>query len=81
MKYNQRFPVAISLTKSHGWQAVYEESQYRGVAFDTVFWLRQLSEELGLMIETCLGPNSDCNQMPNLLAPEIFRMLKNKLRL
>jgi hypothetical protein len=30
MRYNQHFPVAIALTKSHGWQAVYEESQRRG---------------------------------------------------
>ena len=30
MKYNQHFPVAIALTKHHGWQAIYEASQCRG---------------------------------------------------
>ena len=30
MRYNQHFPVAIALTKSHAWHAVYAESQCRG---------------------------------------------------
>lgn len=76
MRYNQHFPVAIALTKRHGWQAVYEESQCRGVTFDAVFWLREPSEELGIMVGTCLRPNSDYIQMPNLLVPELFRMIK-----
>lgn len=75
MRYNQHFPVAIALTKSHGWQAVYEESQCRGVTFDAVFWLRKPSEELGIMVDTCVNPNSGCIQAQNLLVPDIFRKI------
>lgn len=75
MKYNQHFPVAIALTKHHGWQAIYEGSQCKGVTFDSVFWLREPSEELGIMVDTCLNPNSNCIQMQNLLVPDIFRTI------
>ena len=75
MKYNQHFPVAIVLTKDHGWQAIYEGSQCRGATFDAVFWLREPSEELGIMVDTCVNPNSDCIQMQNLLVPDIFRTI------
>ena len=76
MNYNQHFPVAIALTKEHGWQAIYESSQCRGVTFDAVFWLREPSEELGIMVDTCVNPNSDCLQMQNLLGPDIFRRIE-----
>lgn len=75
MKCNQHFPVAIALTKDHGWQAIYEDSQCRGVTFDAVFWLREPSEELGIMVDTCVNPNSDCIQMQNLLVPDLFRTI------
>ena len=75
MKYNQHFPVAIALTKEHGWQAIYEGTQCRGVTFDAVFWLREPSEELGIMVGTCVNPNSGCLQMQNLLVPDLFRTI------
>lgn len=76
MKYNQHFPIAIALTKNHGWQAIYEGLQCRGVIFDTVFWLREPSEELGIMVDSCMNPNSGCLQMQNLLVPDIFRTIE-----
>ena len=75
MKYNQHFPVAIALTKHHGWQAIYEGSQCKGVTFDSVFWLREPSEELGAMVDTCVNTNSDCIQAQNLLVPEVFEKI------
>tara|TARA_R110000824_G_scaffold398695_2_gene603098 strand:+ start:506 stop:817 length:312 start_codon:yes stop_codon:yes gene_type:complete len=75
MKYNQHFPVAIALTKEHGWQTIYEGTQCRGVTFESVFWLREPSEELGIMVDTCVNTNSDCIQMQNLLIPDIFRTI------
>lgn len=75
MKYNQHFPVAIALTKDHAWQAIYEGSQCRGITFDAVFWLREPSEELGAMVDTCVNPNSDCIQAQNLLVPEVFEKI------
>jgi len=75
MKYNQHFPVAIALTKEHGWQAIYEGSQCKGVTFDSVFWLREPSEELGIMVDTCVNTNSDCIQKQNLLVPDLFRTI------
>ena len=75
MKYSPHFPVAIALTKDHGWQAIYEDSQCRGVTFDAVFWLREPSKELGIMADTCVNPNSGCIQAQNLLVPSIFRKI------
>ena len=75
MKYNQHFPVAIALTKNHGWQAIYEGSQCRGVTFDTVLWLREPSEELVIMVDACMNPNSGCFQMQNLLVPDIYKTI------
>ncbi|HCT53702.1 MAG TPA: hypothetical protein DF712_14710 [Balneola sp.] len=76
MKNNQHFPVAIALTETHGWQAIYETTQCRGITFETVFWLRKPSEELGVMVEACLKPNSNCLQMQNLLIPDIYRTIR-----
>lgn len=75
MKYNQHFPIAIALTKNHGWQAIYEGLQCRGVIFDTVFWLREPSEELGAMVDACVD-RSACIQMQNLLVPDRFRTIE-----
>ena len=68
--WNRDYPVALGLT-DRGWVSIYgSPNKYRGVKFEDVLWLREPSEEMGMVIET---GNQNLQGIPNLLVPNLWR--------
>ena len=73
---NRFYPVAIGLTEQWGWMAIYEGFDFRGLAFEKVFWLSEPSEELGMQVSMCERPEPLAGGA-NMLVPSLYRMMSD----